>query len=252
MKHIAIVTVITILATLVLGFLLQNANLLPPPASAESAVVDSMFRLQFWIISFLFSLIIVFVLYSVVVFRRKPGEDEEDGAYFTGNTGLEIAWTAIPLIVVLIIGTLGARDLSRIINPAQNELLIQVTGFQYGWRFDYPDSGVTSNVLYLPKDRKIHLELNSLDVIHSFWIAEFRVKQDAVPGKTTDLRFTPSELGTYTLRCAELCGLSHTYMLADVIVVEPAEFRGLGQRRTAGGFGGRDLAGRIRRARLPD
>ena len=224
MKHIAIVTVLTILATLGLGFLLQNMELLPQPASAEGQVVDAMFDLQFWIISFLFSLIVVFILYSVVVFRRKPGEEDQTGDYFTGHSGLEIVWTLAPLIVVLVIGSLGVRDLTDIISPADDELTVQVTGFQFGWRFDYPEEGVTSNALNVPLDRKVHLELNSLDVIHSFWVPEFRVKQDAVPGKTTHLRFTPNQLGTYTLRCAELCGLSHTYMLADVNVMEAADF----------------------------
>ncbi len=224
MKHIAIVSVITVLVTLVMGFLLQNANLFPAAATSEGAVVDAMFNLQFWIISFLFSLIVVFILYSVVVFRRKPGEEEAEGDYFTGHTGLELAWTAVPLIIVLVIASLGARDLADIIRPADDELTVSVTGFQFGWRFDYPDSGVTANSLYLPMGRQVHLELNSLDVIHSFWVPEFRVKQDAVPGKTTHLRFTPSKTGSYVLRCAELCGLAHTYMLADVVVLEPAEF----------------------------
>lgn len=224
MKHILVVAAITIVVTLGVGFLLESADLMPMVASEEGLVVDRMFSLQLWIISFLFSLIVVFMLYSVVVFRRKPGEEDAEGAYITGNTRLEIAWTVIPLIVVIALATLGAQDLREILGADSDELVVEVTGFQFAWRFDYPDYGVTSGTLSLPKDRQIHLRLTSLDVIHSFWVPEFRVKQDAVPGRTTELRFTPTEEGTFALRCAELCGLRHTQMLADVVVMPEAEF----------------------------
>ena len=224
MRHIAVVLVITVLVTLAIGYLLVSSDLMPQVASQEGLVVDSLFNLQLWIIALIFSLIMVIVLYSVLVFRRRPDDPEADGAYMKGNTGLEVAWTVIPLVVVIVIATLGARGLAEIISADENELVVEVTGFQFGWRFDYPDYGVTSNTLNLPKDRKVLLQLRSLDVIHSFWVPEFRVKQDAVPGRTTELRVTPTELGEYTLRCAELCGLSHSYMLAQVIVMEPTDF----------------------------
>jgi cytochrome c oxidase subunit 2 len=224
MRHIAIVLVITVLVTVGVGYLLVSADLMPQVASEEGRLVDSLFDLQLWIISFIFSLILAIVLYSVVVFRRKPDEPDAEGAYIKGNTGLEVAWTAIPLVVVIVVATIGARGLADIISADDDELVVEVTGFQFGWRFDYPDYGITSNTLNLPKDRQVLLQLRSLDVIHSFWVPEFRLKQDAVPGMTTELRFTPTELGEYTLRCAELCGLSHAYMLAQVVVMEPADF----------------------------
>jgi len=222
-KHVVIVTVLVIVSTILVFLLLRGAQLVPEAASAESTYVDEMFYAMIFVISFVWSLIVVLVLYSVVVFRRKPG-DMADGPHVTGHTGLEITWTIIPFLVVMAFAVWGATHLEEITAAEPDELEVRVTGFQFGWRFEYPDAGVTSNELYLPVDRQIHLVLTSQDVIHSFWITEFRVKQDAVPGMFTDLRITPTELGDYRVRCAELCGYSHSAMYAPVVVVEPADF----------------------------
>jgi cytochrome c oxidase subunit 2 len=101
---------------------------------------------------------------------------------------------------------------------------VEVTAFQWGWKFYYPEFGVTTNELYLPVDQQAVLEMESRDVIHSFWVPEFRLKQDIVPGQITEYRVTPIELGDYTVRCAELCGTSHAYMVAPVVVVSQSEF----------------------------
>jgi cytochrome c oxidase subunit 2 len=165
----------------------------------------------------------VFILYSAVAFRRRPGEEGE-GRYIKGNTPLEIAWTVIPLVVVMGFGVVSARHLGEMTASDPDELVVEVTGFQFGWRFDYPESGVTSTDLVLPLDRKALLRLTSTDVIHSFWVPEFRVKQDAVPGRWTTLRVTPNELGDYRVRCAEMCGYAHSAMYAPVMVVEQDQF----------------------------
>jgi len=100
-----------------------------------------------------------------------------------------------------------------------------VTAFQWGWKFDYPDYGISSNELHLPVNKQVLLKMSSRDVIHSFWVPEFRVKQDVVPGRTTELRITPTLIGdTYKVRCAEICGTSHAFMRSPVIVVEEAGF----------------------------
>jgi cytochrome c oxidase subunit 2 len=234
-KHIAIASLLVVVATALVIVGLNAMNLVPPLASAEGVLVDQMFTLQIYIIAFIFSLILVFILYSIVVFRRKPGETEE-GAYVKGNTPLEIAWTVIPLVIVMGMGVLGARHLGEITAPDPEELVIEVTGFQFGWRFDYPEDGVSSAELYMPVGRQVLLRLTSTDVIHSFWVPEFRIKQDAVPGRWTELRVTPTETGDYRVRCAELCGYAHTTMLAPVVVVEPEEFESwlAGQEVAAG------------------
>lgn len=223
MRHLAVASVLVIIVTLLVILLLTSTNLLPGLASEEGAFVDQMFRAQIYVIAFIFSLIVVFVLYSVVVFRKRPG-DEGEGQYIKGNTALEIGWTLVPLIVVMVFATWGAIHLAEVTAGEDGELVVEVTGFQFGWRFDYPQSGVSSDELWLPLNRQALFRITSRDVIHSFWVPEFRVKQDAVPGRWTELRVKPTETGDYRLRCAELCGYAHAAMISRVVVVEPAAF----------------------------
>ncbi|MEM7332920.1 MAG: cytochrome c oxidase subunit II [Chloroflexota bacterium] len=201
----------------------------PLPASAESVAIDVMFNWHFWMIAFLFALIMGLMLYSVFAFRRKEGDDT-DAPHIHGNTALEIAWTVIPIIVVLGFGGYGWVELNRLITPKPDEMTIQVTAFQWGWSFNYPEevdagpSPVRGPVMMLAVDQPVLLEMNATDVLHAFWVPEFRVKQDLVPGRTTYLRFTPTDVGDYVLRCAEICGSGHANMLASVRVVSQAEF----------------------------
>lgn len=223
MKHFIIVAILVIIVTALLLLGLNSIDLVPELASDEGVAVDQMFTVQIYIIAFIFALIIVFMLYSIFVFRRKPG-DMGDGPHITGNTPLEITWTLIPLALVLGIATWGAVQLRDITAAQPDELVIEVTGFQFGWRFDYPETGVSSSELYLPVGRQVLFRLTSTDVIHDFWVPEFRIKQDAVPGTWTELRVTPNEVGDFTMRCAELCGYAHSAMIASVVVVEPGDF----------------------------
>ena len=167
MKHFIIVAVLVVIATVLVSTGLEFLPILPPQAGQEAATVDWLFKLQLRVIAFLFSLIVVFTLYSVVVFRRKADETE-DGPHIEGNTRLEIIWTVVPLITVLFFGVLGARGLAEITSPAPDELVVEVTAQQFAWRFDYPEYGVTSSELHLPRDRQVLLKLNSVDVIHDF------------------------------------------------------------------------------------
>ena len=232
MKHFVIVAVLVAIVTAVVTIGLGNAQIVPPLASAEGLEVDRLFGLHIQIIAFLFALILVFTLYSVVVFRRKPGDDS-DGQHIHGNTKLEIVWTVIPLITVLYFGVIGAQQLSQITRPNSEELVVEVTAQQYAWTFHYPDWDITSPELNLPRDRQVLFQMTSLDVIHSFWVPEFRIKQDAVPGSTTELRITPTEVGAYKVRCAELCGTAHYSMLAPVNVLEPSDFEAWVAEHTA-------------------
>ena len=223
MKHFVVAAVLVIVVTALMILGLNALDLVPDLASAEGEAVDQMFRAQIYVIAFFFSLIIVLMLYSVVVFRRKPG-DTGDGPHITGNTPLEITWTIIPLAIVMGFGIWGASQLNEITASDPDELVVEVTGFQFGWRFEYPDYGISSTELYLPKDRQILFEITSEDVIHSFWVPEFRIKQDAVPGRWTQLRVTPTEVISFKIRCAEMCGYAHSAMYAPVVVVEPQDF----------------------------
>lgn len=198
---------------------------IPAPASAESVAIDIMFNAHFWMIAFLFALIMVLILYTVVVFRRREG-DETDAPHIHSNNALEIAWTVIPVIVVLGFGGYGWIELNKLVEPKDNEMTVQIQAFQWGWNFSYPEEGPRARAgqLVLPVDQPILLEMNATDVLHAFWVPEFRVKQDLVPGRTTYLRVTPTDVGEYRLRCAEICGSGHAGMLATVRVVERAEY----------------------------
>jgi len=162
------------------------------------------------------------MVYSLVVFRRRKGETG-DGEHIEGNTSLEVTWTFIPLVIVVILGYIGADNLAQIRRVDPQAEQIKVVGFQWGWRFEYPQ-GFVSNTLYLPVDKQVVLKMESSDVLHSFWVPEFRVKHDLVPGRVEDYRITPTLVGDYKVRCAEICGTSHAYMLADVKVVPQAEY----------------------------
>jgi cytochrome c oxidase subunit 2 len=223
MRHIIIVAVFVLLTTILVYAGLNMIGLLPESASAQAETIDWLFNIEIIAISFLFSLIVVPLIYSLIVFRRRPG-DTSDGVYFEGNTRLEIIWTIIPLFAVLILAYLGAWSLGDTLRTDPQAMTVNVTAFQWAWRFDYPEYGITTTDLYLPIDKQVLLKMESPDVIHSFWVPEFRVKQDIVPGRVTELRITPTEFGEYKVRCAELCGTSHTYMLASVVVVSESDF----------------------------
>ena len=193
---------------------------------------DQFIDIHFAMMAFLFSLIMVIVLYAGFVFRLKEGDDpaETYGTHTEGNTVLEIVWTIVPTLVVIIFGVYAIIVLAEILAPQPNEMTIHVTGRQWSWSFNYPDLENRGNIdLVLPVDQPILLEMESEDVLHDFWVPEFRVKQDLVPGSVEVLRFTPTEIGEYKLRCAEICGLQHTTMLANVNIVSQADWEAFQQ-----------------------
>lgn len=228
MKHLLIAGFLVVLVTALLFFGLENVRLLPVQASVQAQPIDALFSLEFKVIAFLFSLIVVFMTYSIIVFRRKPG-DLSDARHIEGNTRLEMLWTAAPLATVLVFAYLGGQALGETMRADPRPLEINVIGQQWAWRFEYPQYGITSDVLYLPVNKQAVLHLWSEDVIHSFWVPEFRVKQDALPGgeaNARDLRVTPSLIGEYKLTCAELCGRLHANMVAKVVVMSSSDFDG--------------------------
>ena len=231
MRHFVIVAVLVIAMAALTYFGLDAVGLMPIQASAQAIPVDWMWNLQVIAMSFLFALIIVPLFYSLVVFRRKKGETG-DCEHIEGNTPLEITWTVIPLFAVLSFAYLGAYTLgeTRRVDPQAME--VKVTAQQFAFSFEYPEFGVVSKELYLPVGKQVLLRMTATDVIHSFWVPEFRIKQDIVPGLKTEYRITPIEEGSYSVRCAELCGASHAYMLAPVEVVSQNSFESwIGERQ---------------------
>jgi len=223
MRHFVIVAILVIVMAFLTYTGLTSLGLMPVEASAQSIPIDWLWNLQVVAMSFLFALIVVPLFYSLIVFRRRKG-DTGDGEHFEGNATLEITWTVIPLFAVLTFAYLGAYSLgeTRRVDPAA--MRVNVTAQQFSWSFEYPDLGITTQDLYLPVNKQVLLSMTSRDVIHSFWVPEFRVKQDVVPGRFTEYRITPTLEGDYKVRCSELCGASHAYMLAPISVVPQEEF----------------------------
>lgn len=224
MIHFVIVGILVIAMTFLTYAGLQSINLgMPIQASAQAVPVDWMWSWQVAAISFLLSLIVVMICYSLVVFRRKKG-DTADAEHVEGNTPLEIVWTIIPLITVVAFAYMGAYSLgqTRLITDSE-AMIIKVRAQQFSWTFEYPN-GVVSTELHLPVWKQVVLKMESVDVIHSFWVPEFRIKQDVVPGRITEYRITPSLEGDFMVRCAELCGSNHAYMETPVIVSSQAGY----------------------------
>lgn len=221
-RHFVTITALILLTTYFVYTGLTSLGLMPVAASAQAGPIDWLFDLHVVMMSFLFSLITVIMVYSLIVFRRKPGETG-DGAHIEGNTGLEIFWTIVPLVVVIVFGIIGADNLRQVRAVDPNALEVRVIGSQWTWRFEYPE-GFSSTTLYLPLNKQVLLKMESIDVLHSFWVPEFRIKQDLVPGRVTELRITPTLEGEYQVSCAEICGTSHAYMVSPVVVVSQVAY----------------------------
>jgi cytochrome c oxidase subunit 2 len=173
-----------------------------------------------------FVLVEVVVLYCVVRFRMRPGEELKDGPPIHGNTTLEIVWTAIPAILLVALCTYAYVVLTDVEKAQANTMNIRVMGQQFTWTFFYNRDGkeVASPQLYVPEGRPIKFVVQSRDVLHDFWVPAFRMKIDAVPGIDTSIRVTPNRIGTYPVVCAELCGLGHSTMRQTAHVVSRQDF----------------------------
>jgi cytochrome c oxidase subunit 2 len=197
---------------------------LPISASREAGRIDFVFWFVTGICIFVFSIVAAVILYSIWKFRAKP-DDDSDGLPIHGHTGLEIVWTAIPTVLVTAIAIVSAIVLAKDDAAGANPLRVNVYAQQFFWTFDYPGyNNKGSHVLRLPVDRSVVLTMHAKDVLHSFWVPEFRQKQDLVPGLHPTLHITPDRVGTYPLICTELCGLGHALMRSRVVVMPPDAF----------------------------
>jgi cytochrome c oxidase subunit II len=225
-RHFVIVGILVLVTSVLIYIGLDSAGLMPVEASAQAVDIDWMWNLEVVAMSFLFALIVVPLAYSLIVFRRRKG-DTTDAEHMEGNTKLEITWTILPLFIVMAYAYLGAVNLAETRRVDPEAMIVKVTGLQWSWTFEYPPVNglaVISDELHIPVGKQILLRMTSNDVIHSFWVPEFRVKQDLVPGRITELRITPTLEGNYKVRCAELCGTSHAYMEKPVVVSSQEEF----------------------------
>jgi cytochrome c oxidase subunit II len=216
----------TIALTVVISAIMVPINWNGEGASTAAPKIDQLLSVMIVLSAFVFSLVMVMLFYALWKFKAKPG-DESDGEPIHGNTRLEIAWTVIPTIIVLFGAGYSWSVLSDIEEPAKEPLTVDVFSQQFAWSFGYPgkDNAWSEGELHVPLDRQVHFKMHAQDVIHSFWVPEWRIKKDNVPGITTTAIVTPDKLGSYQLICTELCGFGHTSMRAIVVVETPADFR---------------------------
>jgi cytochrome c oxidase subunit 2 len=173
-------------------------------------------------ISFIFTIgIVVLMIYILIHFSRKKNKHPQQ---FSGNTKLEIIWTIIPLIVVLMMFYYGWAGFAPMRQVPADAMPVKVIGKMWSWDFDY-GNGKISKELVLPFQKDVKLNLVSLDVNHSFFIPAFRVKEDVIPGYSNYMWFRPIMRGTFDIYCAEYCGLAHSAMLAKVVIVDSLEFK---------------------------
>jgi cytochrome c oxidase subunit 2 len=220
----------------------------PPADSTQADKIDTLWDVLIIATVPVFVLVTVIVCFAVIEFRMRPGEEQLDGPPIHGNTRLEVIWTALPAILIVGLVTYAyvvMRDIEEA-PAAGNERVVTVTGQQFTWTFAYNEGGKKFNTaqLYLPAGQSVKFDVKSKDVIHDFWVPDFRMKIDAVPGITTHYRVTPKAkaIGDHAIVCAELCGLGHAFMRQTAHVLSPADFdkwvRKMTTRPAAGGGGG--------------
>ncbi len=219
LKLIGVMVVLTVVGSVIL--LIPEWNGLN--GSVEADKIDTLLDVMIVLSMFVFAVVMVMLGYSVWKYRAKPG-DESDGQPVHGNTKLEVAWTLIPTIIVLFGAAYSWAILDDIEARSPDRLQVDVTGQQFKWTFEYPEEGVRSNELVVPLDRQVNFNLTGIDVIHSFWVPEWRMKKDAVPGLVTSVAATPDTEGTFSLVCTEFCGTGHATMRAFVRVVPEQEY----------------------------
>jgi cytochrome c oxidase subunit II len=226
----------------------------PPADSKQADRIDTLWDVLIVATVPVFVLVTVIVGFAVIEFRMRPGEENLDGPPIHGNTRLEVIWTAIPAILIVGLVTYAyvvMRDIEEA-PAAGNERVVTVTGQQFAWSFAYNEGGkrFTTGELYLPAGKSVKFDVKSKDVIHDFWVPDFRMKIDAVPGITTHYRVTPKNpaaIGDHAIVCAELCGLGHAFMRQTAHILAPAAFDKwvvkMTARPAAGGGGGGGGAG---------
>jgi len=191
------------------------------PFANTTTAVDFVFWLIVIISMFLLLLVTGLMIYFAVRYNRTRNPKASE---VPEHPLLEITWTAIPTLIVLVMFWYGYRAYLTIRTGPADAFVIKVTGHMWAWDFEYPNGKKSAEVMYVPSGKDIRAELRSTDVIHGFYIPEFRIKEDVVPGKNNYLYFKPQGFGPANIFCSQFCGLKHTYMLGRVEVMEPAVF----------------------------
>jgi cytochrome c oxidase subunit II len=236
-QQMVVVGVIATAAGIALGL---SIHWFPKAASTQADKIDTLWDVLIVATVPIFVLVAVIVLFSVLEFRMRPGEENLDGPPIHGNTRLEVIWTAVPAMLIIGLVTYAyivLHDIEKAPAAGNPERHVAVTGQQFTWSFAYNEGGkrFTDAQLYLPVGESVKFDVRSKDVIHDFWVPDFRMKIDAVPGITTHYRITPkaNAIGNHDIVCAELCGLGHAYMRQTAHVLSKAGFAAWVKSKTA-------------------
>jgi cytochrome c oxidase subunit 2 len=200
----------------------RQFQFIPDQASTIAPQIDALFYFLTAVTAFFTIGIFVAILYLGLKYRRRPGVKPQ---HVETNTQLEIAWTAIPLAICLFMFGWAAKLFVQMETPPKDAMEISVIGKQWMWKVQHPEGPREINSLHVPLGRPIKLSMTSQDVIHSFYVPAFRVKQDVVPGRYSQEWFIPSKIGEYHLFCAEYCGAQHSGMIGTVTVMEPSAYQ---------------------------
>lgn len=194
---------------------------LPRQGSPLAAEIDRSFGLVFGVSLFFLVLVTGLMLWFVLRYRGRPERPPRPSA--AHSTALELLWSVIPTLIVVGLFWSGYRTFLATVTPPGEAYEIQVTGQKWNWQFTYPN-GYVDGELHVPQGQPVRLVLTSLDVIHSFFLPEFRVKRDVIPGRYSQLWFEPAVVGRFDVFCAEYCGKDHSRMLTVLHVQPRAEF----------------------------
>jgi cytochrome c oxidase subunit 2 len=200
----------------------ENFSLWPESASSLSGSIDALYLFLIGISVFFSLLILTALLVFSVRYRRRPGHAPTP---IEGSLPLELLWTGVPLVIVLFVFAWGTKLFVRAQTTPAEAMRFTVTGKQWMWKIQHPSGQSEINTLHVPVGRKLALTMISEDVIHSFYVPAFRVKQDVLPGMYTSLWFEPTKPGTYHLFCAEYCGTKHSEMIGSVVVLDPSAYQ---------------------------
>jgi cytochrome c oxidase subunit 2 len=209
-----------------------QVQLMPEQASVVAGQVDGLFWFITGVCVIFTVLIATLIIRYAVKYRRRPGDGTPRPIY--GSLRLELVWTIIPAVIGLVIFFWGARVYFDVSRPPDDAMEIYVVGKQWMWKVQHPEGQREINELHVPLGRPVKLNMISEDVIHSFYVPAFRMKQDVLPGRYTTAWFTATKTGTYRLYCAEYCGTEHSRMKGWVHVMEQSEYEAWLKSRAEG------------------
>ena len=205
---------------------IQTPTLFKPISEPAFAIMD-FGLLIIWICAGIFFIVFGLLMYTIIRYRAKAGDESLEPAQIYGSEQLELAWTITPVLIVIVLGLITAGRIVALdkTTPPEDSLGIRVIGHQWWWELEYEGYDfITANELHIPVDQTAFLTLQSEDVIHSFWVPQLSGKTDLIPNRTNHLWMHPQKTGLYVGQCAEYCGTQHAHMLLRVFVHTPADF----------------------------